>query len=73
MDLTPYFRPVPTIAPNDVRELIKTRRREEYNLVDVRQMEEFVTGHLPGADIIPLGELGSRLTSIEAGKPTVVY
>ncbi len=73
MDPTHYFRSVPTLSPKDVRELIKTRKREEYNLVDVRQMEEFVTGHLPGADIIPLGELGSRLADIDAGKPTVVY
>ena len=73
MDLTRYFKPVPTLSPDDVRELIKTRKREEYNLVDVRQMEEFVIGHVPGADIIPLGELGSRLADIDAGKPTVVY
>ena len=73
MDLTRYFKPVPTLSPDDVRELIKTRKREEYNLVDVRQMEEFVTGHVPGADIIPLGELGSRLADIDAGKPTIVY
>jgi len=73
MDLTRYFKPVPTLSPDHVRELIKTRKREEYNLVDVRQMEEFVIGHVPGADIIPLGELGSRLADIDAGKPTIVY
>lgn len=29
-------------------------------ILDVRQPDEFRAGHIPGAKVIPLGELGSR-------------
>jgi len=43
-------------------------------LLDVRQPEEFVAIHAPGAQLIPLGDLPSRLPEIAAykDKPIVV-
>lgn len=35
-------------------------------LVDVREPEEYVAGHLPGAINLPLGDLGQRWTEIPA-------
>ena len=35
-------------------------------IIDVRETDEFVSGHVPGAVHIPLGELGERLAEIPA-------
>jgi phage shock protein E len=47
---------------------------EGARLLDVRTAGEFAAGHLPGALIIPLGELERRLDSLGAkDRPIVVY
>ncbi len=40
-----------------LREFIATRPEHEYVLIDVRQPEEYVQGHIPGARLMPLNEL----------------
>lgn len=42
-------------------------------LLDVRTPEEFATGHIPGAVNISLQTLESRLSSIPADQPVVIY
>jgi len=42
-------------------------------LIDVRQPEEFALGHLPGARLIPLGDLAQRVDEIPKGVKVVVY
>lgn len=42
-------------------------------LLDVRQPEEFETGHVPGAKLIPLGELRERLDEVPKDTPVAVY
>ena len=73
MRLTDYFRPVDTWSAVHVKEFLKDRNPEEYNLVDVRQPQEYEEGHLPGARLIPVGELSSRLDSLDPSKPTIAY
>jgi rhodanese-related sulfurtransferase len=46
---------------------------EDYNLVDVRQPGEYEGEHLPGAKLIPVGELEERLEELDPGKPTLAY
>jgi hydroxyacylglutathione hydrolase len=41
-------------------------------IVDVREPWEFLSGHIPGALLIPLGELASRLTELDPSQPTAV-
>lgn len=41
-------------------------------MLDVRQPEEWETGHLPGATLIPLGELPNRLDEIPDDHNVVV-
>jgi len=43
-------------------------------ILDVREDKEFVTGHLPNAKHIPLGQLAARLKDVEKfkNKPIVV-
>ena len=46
-----------------------------YNVIflDVRQPKEYAAGHLPGAKLLPLGELDNRLDELPRDKPTVIY
>ena len=51
----------------DVREVAALQQSgENFLLVDVRQPEEFQTAAIAGAVLIPLGELGTRLSELEA-------
>ncbi len=38
------------------------------NLVDVREADEFATGHVPGAVNLPLSEFAGRYTELAADK-----
>jgi rhodanese-related sulfurtransferase len=40
--------------------------------VDVRQPEEYVEGHVPGAMLIPLAEVPDRLAEVPTGVPVYV-
>lgn len=42
-------------------------------VVDVREPEEYRSGHVPGAVNIPLGELERRAGELPAGRPVVAY
>ncbi|MGE5894202.1 MAG: rhodanese-like domain-containing protein [bacterium] len=73
MGLLNFFKPVPKWSPDRIREFIKTRQPDEYNLIDVRQPGEYEKGHLPGAQLIPIGELPSRMKELDPEKPTITY
>jgi rhodanese-related sulfurtransferase len=73
MSILDYFKPVSTWPAEKIRQLMKEKSTDEYNLIDVRQPKEYERGHLPGAKLIPLGELRDRLSEIDPGKPTIVY
>jgi rhodanese-related sulfurtransferase len=68
-----YFKPVSTWPAEKIRQFMKEKSPDEYNLLDVRQPKEYERGHLPGAKLIPLGELKDRLSEIDPSKPTIVY
>jgi rhodanese-related sulfurtransferase len=58
--------PMATIAAIDVKEL---RRRLDADgakpyLLDVREPWEYLAGHVPGAQLIPLGELEQRVAEV---------
>ena len=73
MGILNYFKPVSTWAAEKVRLFLKEKNPEEYNLIDVRTPKEYEQGHLPGARLIPVGELADRLSELDPEKPTVVY
>ena len=73
MGVLDYFKPVSTWPADKVREFLGEKRPQEYNFVDVRQPEEYERGHLPGARLIPLGELESRLKELDPNKLTIAY
>lgn len=73
MSILDYFKPVSTWSAEKIRELVNQKSPGEYNLVDVRQPEEYKRGHLPGAQLIPVGELPNRLAELDPNKTTIVY
>ncbi|WP_350304438.1 ArsR/SmtB family transcription factor [Photorhabdus viridis] len=54
-------------------ELLIRLSEERVTLLDVRPMEEFVLGHLPGAINIPLDELEHRLSELSKDQDIVAY
>ena len=73
MNILNYFKPVSTWTPEKVRQFLKEKNPEKYNLVDVRTPKEYEGGHLPGARLIPVGEVANRLSELDPDKPTIVY
>ncbi len=62
---------VPTISPHD---LYEQRQSEPAPLVlDVRTLEEFRLGHIPGAVNIPHTELASRIGEVQQSHAVVLY
>jgi rhodanese-related sulfurtransferase len=41
-------------------------------VLDVRESDEYIDAHIPGAVHIPLGELGSRLQELPAERPLYI-
>jgi rhodanese-related sulfurtransferase len=41
-------------------------------LIDVREPDEYQAGHVPGAELIPLGEVADRIEEFRSGGPTYV-
>jgi sulfur-carrier protein adenylyltransferase/sulfurtransferase len=73
MEPSAFIKDVPSWTPGRIREFLGGKDHTEYNLIDVRQQAEYEQGHLPGARLIPLGELLSRINEIDRTKPTIVY
>jgi rhodanese-related sulfurtransferase len=54
----------------DVRE--RLRRQPGLQVIDVREPEEFASGHIPGAKLIPLGQLPERLGEVDRTRDAVI-
>ena len=64
---------IQSISSKKTREIVSSRELNNYQLVDVRQPGEYAKGHLPGALLIPLADLGALATELDKDKPTIVY
>lgn len=73
MGVLDYFKSVPSMTAEEVRHFLAEKNPDEYNLVDVRQPGEYEKYHIPGAKLIPVGELKNRLDEIDPEKPTIAY
>lgn len=61
------------VFPEEWEGFIGSRRENEYEIVDVRQPEEYASGHIPGATLIPLNELEQRLDDFQLDRDIVFY
>jgi rhodanese-related sulfurtransferase len=73
MGLSDYFKSIPTREADQVKDYLRGKKPDEFNLIDVRQLKEYEREHIPGSQLIPLGELESRIDEIDPEKPTITY
>jgi len=53
--------------------LLRRVRRGEVTVLDVRPVEEYRAGHIPGALSIPVGQLERRLAQLPRNRAIVAY
>ena len=68
-----YFEHRGALEAIEGDELVRRVRRGEVTLLDVRPVEEFQAGHIPGARSIPITELSARLQEIPKDRDVVAY
>ena len=73
MNPADFFKQMPAMTTNQVKDLVREKDSDEYNLIDVRQPGEYEQSHIPGAKLIPLNELAERAAEIDQSKPTILY
>ncbi len=73
MNWKSLFTPGANISPDEARDFMAEHRLGEYQLLDVRQLKEYETAHLPGSILIPVKELTERMGELDRTKPTFVY
>jgi rhodanese-related sulfurtransferase/rubrerythrin len=63
------------VTSDQLRGYLAERDEHEYQLVDVRQPEEYQQGHIPGALLVPVGEFESRRAEVEklADRKAIFY
>ena len=64
---------VTSVTPDEVRSVLDGDEKGEYLLLDVRQPEEYEASHIPGAMLIPLGEMEARQGELDRSKKIITY
>ncbi|HRO49099.1 MAG TPA: rhodanese-like domain-containing protein [Hyphomicrobium sp.] len=64
------FTAIPQLSVHDLR---KRMVKDEIQVFDVRQPQEWDQGHLPGARFMFLPEIQKRMTELDKSKPIAVY
>jgi len=67
------FTASPDISVTETKEFVASQPPDSFQLLDVRQPKEYEEQHLPGAILIPLGELPDRLAELDSDQKTIVY
>ena len=73
MSTDPLFVPIPQVSPAAARKHFDEHDAATYLLLDVRQPEEYEAGHLPGAVLLPVGELPERLDELDRARAVFTY
>jgi ArsR family transcriptional regulator len=68
-----YFDDRDSMEPVSRTELMRRTQDDLVTVLDVRPLDEFEVGHLPGALNIPLGELEARLAELDPDREIVAY
>lgn len=62
--------PVAEISAEEVRSRLEAKR--PLVILDVREPGEFANGHIPGARLIPLGQIQARLGELDPNRELIV-
>jgi rubrerythrin/rhodanese-related sulfurtransferase len=62
-----------TLTADEFRQYLESQNENDYLLIDVRQESEYELSHIPGARLIPLAEVESRLFSLPADRDLIFY
>jgi rhodanese-related sulfurtransferase/rubrerythrin len=73
MKMTCAVDEVRGLTANEIKAIMDNDKTGQYLLVDVRQPEEYEAGHIPGAVLIPLGELEARREELDRNKKIITY
>lgn len=68
-----FFTPVKSITADDAKKLLSEKPLSDITILDVRQPGEYEGEHIPGAKLIPIADLNSRINELDPEKPTLVY
>ena len=60
------------IEPRELEELLKPEQDSRPVVIDVRESWEYAQGHVPGAQLVSLGELAQRTGEFDPTQPIVV-
>ena len=64
---------IETLSVEQAKERLIDKRGSEIIILDVRQPEEYKSGHLPGAVFIPLPDLINKVGELDHTKPILAY
>jgi rhodanese-related sulfurtransferase len=53
-------------------EVLQRMGKEKLNIVDVREIDEWIDGHIPGAVHVPLSEFGEHMHKINPTEETII-
>lgn len=73
MNWNTLFGTEQNISTEETQRLMNSDQFSNYQLLDVRQPQEYQQSHIPGAILIPLSDLNTHLSSLDQGKPVIVY
>jgi rubrerythrin/rhodanese-related sulfurtransferase len=62
-----------TLTGAELNIFVDTHHEKNYLLIDVRQPSEYERGHIPGAKLMPLAEVESRLFSLPSDRDLIFY
>jgi len=68
-----FLRSRHQLEPVDRDALVERARTGAVTVLDVRPVEEFQAGHIPGAVSVPLGELERRLADLPRDREVIAY
>lgn len=68
-----FINEIAFINKTEVKKYLDSTKMEAYQLLDVRQPEEYNEFHLPGAILMPLSELVEGLDTLDTSRATLVY
>ena len=64
-----FSTPLPSITATELDQ--KLANQEAVLVLDVREPDEYQSGHIEAASLIPLGELQARMNELSKDKPII--